>query len=573
MIIRGPRPFHLTDAAFVAVAVVVPVVEPDAAALGFVAVQFVFFALGLTILVGWVGLLDLGAAGFVAVGAYATAIGLTAAGWPAVAVLPAAGAAGAVAGVVLGLPALRHRADYFAILTLGFAELVAQGIRNWPAVTKGAYGYSGIPAPSLPWADNPLRAVPPTGYYYFALAVAIPVFYAVVRLRATRWGRHCHVIRYSETVAVCYGMNVFRVKLLAFAVSAALLATGGFFWAAYQRSIVWTEFGVPLSCLLIAVVVVGGVGSPRGAVLGAAIVGTALEVLRRLLTEYGLPQNVRYLVFATAIVVFVHVRPRGMHPDRPSWPATDDPPLPHAPAPCGHLLRAEGLAKRFGGVQAVDGLTIEVRAGECVAVIGPNGSGKTTLINLLTGVIRPDRGTVTVGRSRVDGRRPYRVAAAGVGRSFQEVSVFGDISVGDNLVVTGDRVTTLEVSAALTAFNLPPADTLAAGLSYGDQKVLDLARLFVRPSRWRVVLLDEPTAGLTQQDTLALVASLATVRRATGMAMLVVSHDVLFLEHLGVDRVVVLDRGQVFREGAFQAMRSDPAVQALFWGRTGMAQS
>jgi branched-chain amino acid transport system permease protein len=119
------------------------VAPPNTVSLGYVALQYAILALGLNIVLGWTGLLDLGAAGFVAIGAYGTAIAMTRFGWPPLAVLPATFALGFVAGVLLGIPTLRHRLDYFAILTLGFAELVALSIRNWPSVTKGSFGYSG----------------------------------------------------------------------------------------------------------------------------------------------------------------------------------------------------------------------------------------------------------------------------------------------------------------------------------------------------------------------------------------------------------------------------------------------
>jgi branched-chain amino acid transport system permease protein len=165
-----------------------PLIMPaSAVSLGFVALQYAIFALGVNIVVGWMGLLDLGAAGFVAVGAYASAICMTQFGWPAVVVIPAAAFTGVVIGVALGIPTLRHREDYFAILTLGFAELVALTIRNWPGVTRGAYGYSGIPQTTLPFLQEPLRAFPPTGFYYLALATAVAAFFLFRGFAPPEW--------------------------------------------------------------------------------------------------------------------------------------------------------------------------------------------------------------------------------------------------------------------------------------------------------------------------------------------------------------------------------------------------
>jgi branched-chain amino acid transport system permease protein len=575
----GATGFDVTEAVALLVLLVLPLVVPGGSvSLGLVALQYTLFALGLNIVLGWTDLLDLGAAGFVAVGAYTTAILTTVFGWPALAALPGAAVVGCAAGVMLGIPTLRHRADYFAILTLGFAELVALTIRNWPSVTRGSLGYSGIPATTLPFLDVPLRAVPPIGFYYLALALVVPCYVSVRSLRTTRWGRSCHVAKHPGPVADCYGINLWAVKLVAFGLSATLLALGGFIWAVYQRAIVPTEFNVLLSCLVITLVVVGGIGNPRGAVLGAALVGTVLELLRRVLTEYGLPQNTRYFIFAVTLVVFIHWRPRGLIPDQPRWlsvaglPACDvvaEPktlPLPLT-SPIRPLLRGEHLSKKFGGVIALNDVKLDIGPAECVALIGPNGSGKTTLLNLLGGLLRPDSGMLWLDGHRIDRLPAYRIARAGVGRSFQEIAVFDDVSVCDNVFLTAaSDVSAAEVSLALTRFGLDTSDIPCASLSYGAKKALDLARLFVRPHQWRLVCLDEPTAGLNQREAAELVQVLAQLRAQVGLAMVIVSHDTLFLEALSVDRVVVLNEGRVFMEGPFEQVRADPDVRELFWG-------
>jgi branched-chain amino acid transport system permease protein len=560
------------------VALLFPLVAPEGAtSLGFVAVQYALFALGLNIVVGWMGLLDLGAAGFVAVGAYATAILTTQAGLPSLAALPAAMFCGLFAGVLLGVPTLRHREDYFAILTLGFAELVALTIRNWPSVTRGSFGYSGIPATTIPFVTEPLRAFPPTGFYYLALAVLVPCYFAAVWLRSTLLGRHFHLVRESETVAKSYGINVTAVKIIGFGLSAMMLAAGGFFWASYQRSIVWTEFGVLLSCLLLSLVIVGGEGRPAGVIFGAALVGTSQELLRRFLTNHGLPQNVCFLIFACGLVIFVHFRPGGILPDCPRWLGTrkkSDQTLMQETEPsgafqpsAGFLLEVDDVAKRFDGVVAVDGLSLKIKHGECLAIIGPNGSGKSTLLNLITGLMRVDEGTIFFNGQRIDRLAAHRIAQHGIRRSFQEVSVFDDLTVEDNAYLTAGRTCSIStVINALQAFGLREPKRKTNELSYGFKKALDLARVSVEHTKIRLVFLDEPTAGLTQEESARVVSSLLNLRCQTGMAMVVVSHDIKFLDALKVDRVLVLDAGKLFREGGFAEIRADKDVTRLFWG-------
>lgn len=553
-------------------------VPGDVIALGFTALIYALFALGLNIVVGWTGLLDLGAAGFVAVGAYVTAIFMTQFGWPIMVVIPVVVVAGFAAGLLLGAPTLRHRGDYFAILTLGFAELVALAIRNWPAVTRGSYGYSGIPAARLPFMEAPFSAVPPTEFYYLAAALLIPSFYAVRRLRRSQFGAHVHVIKHDENVAKSYGIHVHWHKLIAFGLSASLLSSAGFFWAAYHRSIVWNEFGVLLSCMILSALVVGGIGNPTGAVLGAAIVGTSLEIVRRFLINTELPPNTRYLLFSAALILFVLVRPQGILPDKPRWlrhgnKRDDNSYLsPHVCAPVEStdrpLLEVHDVRKTFGGIVALDSVGLSVRQGECVALIGPNGSGKSTLLNVMSGLLRPDRGSVRLSGTSIHRMATHRIARLGVGRSFQDLSVFDDISVEDNVFITSHGATRSQVIAVLEALGLPDGNASCTKLSYGEQKLLDLARLFVQPEYVRIALLDEPTAGLSDDEVGRMARMLVRLYRESGIAMIIVSHDMKFLDALGIDRVISLNQGEVLKEGSFAEIQADPDVRRLFWGDT-----
>lgn len=556
---------------------VLPLIMPVGfVSLGFIALMYAIFALGINIVVGWMGLLDLGAAGFVAVGAYTTAICMTQFGWSAMITIPTVALVGFIIGITLGIPTLRHRGDYFAILTLGFAELVALTIKNWPGVTKGSYGYSGIPQTRLPFLSEALRAYPPLGFYYLALATLIFSFIFVVWLRATELGRHFHLVKHSEKIGLLFGINITVVKVFGFGFSAMLLSIGGFFWASYQRSIVWTEFSVLLSCLLLSLVVVGGQGNPIGVMLGATAIGTAQEILRRILTAYGFPQNIRYLIFALALVVFVHFRYRGILPDRPRWKISSHRWLPdpkkklavllQAPSNARCLLKIENVMKSFGGLRALDGVSLEVQTGECVALIGPNGSGKTTLLNVISGLLRTDKGRIYCAGLQIDKLSAYCIARLGVRRSFQDLSVFDDITIQDNICITTANVHAFELEEVITRFQLPSKEVLCDSLSYGTKKLLDLARIFVRPADLQLIVLDEPTAGLTQAEAKNVVQRLFSIRSEYKIAMIIVSHDLLFLEALNVDRVVVMNAGRIFKTGDFESVRNDKNVNCLFWG-------
>lgn len=553
-----------------------PFVSPQKnISLGFISMQYILFALGLNIVVGWTGLLDLGAAGFVAVGAYTTAILMTQFGFPVLIVFPMTFIVGFAAGILLGIPTLRHRSDYFAILTLGFAELVALGIRNWPSVTRGSYGYSGIPPTTLPFLSEPLRAVPPTGFYFLALAIVIPSFFFVMWLRKTSLGRYFHVIKHSEKVGNCFGINIIAVKIAAFGISAAFLSLGGLFWATYQRSIVWTEFGILLSCMLLSLLVIGGLGNINGVIIGAIIIATSSEILRAFLTSVGLPQNIRFLIFSSALILFIHIRPHGIIPDSPSWlgnerivnfsifkpKSSSKKNLFSKPL----LLEVQKISKSFGGIKALDKFSLQIKPGECIALIGPNGSGKTTFINIISGILKPDNGKIWFKGKEINVLSPHIISRLGIGRSFQEISVFDDINVHDNVYITSYNASASYINKSINYFGLD-GKSRCASLSYGEKKALDMARLFVEPGDLDLVLLDEPTAGLTQNEAMNMVNTLLKIRKKNCMSMVVISHDIMFLEALNVDCVVVLNRGKLFKVGSFADIRYDIDVRKLFWG-------
>ena len=260
----------------------------------------------------------------------------------------------------------------------------------------------------------------------------------------------------------------------------------------YNRAIVWTDFGVLLSCLLLSLIIVGGIGNPVGAVVGGIIVGPSLEIIRRVLTSTGLPQNTRYLFFAGLLVLAVRFRPQGLFPDRPSWFArtlkAEVSPVPRSSEESNSSLQASRLVlevsaarKSFGGIQALGGLDLRVGRGECVALIGPIGSGKTTLMNAIGGLLTLDSGEIILNGRTVERMAAHTIARLGVGRSFQDPSVFDDLDVADNLYVTMPHYAKGEIVSSLSRFGLNDTGLSCHDLSYGQRKSLDLARALVSP--------------------------------------------------------------------------------------------
>jgi sulfate-transporting ATPase len=244
------------------------------------------------------------------------------------------------------------------------------------------------------------------------------------------------------------------------------------------------------------------------------------------------------------------------------------------------VLSVTGVTVRFGGVVALDDVTLTVRPGEVVGLIGPNGAGKTTLIDAITGYVRPTQGTVRLGELTLDGRPPHARARAGVSRSFQSLELFEDITVGENLLAASDRrdraayltnlvkagTSTLPpvAQAAVQEFQLqdalgrPPRD-----LPYGRRRLVGIARAVA--TNPRLLLLDEPAAGLGEYETSELGHLVQTLARQWELGILLVEHDIELVMSIS-DRIVVLDFGQKIAEGPPDVIRHDPAVVAAYLG-------
>lgn len=422
---------------------------------------YVILALGLNIVVGFAGLLDLGYVAFFAIGAYSWALlgapqfsaivalfhqldglplvpqqlpfGLAWAWWfwPCL-IIGALVAAGF--GALLGAPTLRLRGDYLAIVTLGFGEIIPIVFKNLPRLTNGINGVDGVPSPILPGLAFPWFASTP--FYYLILALIGITIICCQRLQSARLGRSWQAIRDDHVAAASAGINTVRVKLLAFSTGAFFAGLAGVYHAAKLGSIDPGQFSFGDSAAYVTMVVLGGMGSIPGVIAGAVVIATLnLFVLNQLdiwthdpTTILGhLPllstidfADFRNLIFGLLLFAMVVLRPSGIIPARAGRSSEDAATAPDDPPPQPPesdfarqtdrpLLRIRHLSKAFGGVVALDDVSLEATPGQMVGIIGPNGSGKTTLFNLISGVVPPDSQPGTVA-TRV--RRIARRAAA-----------------------------------------------------------------------------------------------------------------------------------------------------------------
>jgi branched-chain amino acid transport system permease protein len=611
------------------------------------ALAFAALALGLNIVVGMAGLLDLGYAAFFAIGAYAYGVasswqlqpewsnfwepfqwlGLVAryhdpggdlvhfqvSFWL---MLPGAAAIAALCGALFGAPTLRLKGDYLAIVTLGFGEIVPIVVRNTPTLTNGAMGLNGVAAPHLFGFNFGVNATP---YYYVAVGLVALLILISQRLKDSRIGRAWMAIREDEIAASAMGVNLVRLKLLAFATGAAFAGATGTFYVAKLQTATPDMFGFPVSVMVLVMVVFGGIGSVWGVVVGALLLQMLqswfLEDLSEWLHALGRLVNVDWLqhiqlassielIFGLILVTMMLYRRQGLIPASrrvagltldqqaaqvgnsgfdglPALGTVDR-------AQPGPLLEVSDLTVRFGGLMALRAVELSVPAHSVVAVIGPNGSGKSTLFNAVTGLLKPDVGQIRLAGEEIAGRPPHLVLDRGIARTFQNIRLFPNLTVLENVMIgmharlaTGPVRALLRLPASrreeeearerafaiLALFGnrlLPRADHLASSLSYANRRRTEIARALA--SRPKLLLLDEPTAGMNPAETHELADQIKSLHRH-GLTILLIEHKLDVVVSLA-DNVVVLDHGEKIAEGPPEAVRRDEEVIRAYLGRS-----
>jgi branched-chain amino acid transport system permease protein len=417
-----------------------------------------------------------------------------------------------------------------------------------------------------------------------------------MNLLDSRTGRAIRALRRGHVAGEAFGVQTPRAKLLVFIYAAVLAGLSGWLYAHFQRAANPTPFGAQAGIEYLFIAVVGGAGYVWGAVLGAGIVVILKEVLQSYLPYiFGGQSQLETIVFGILLVVLLQLAPTGVWPwlmgrlpIKPGRKLPDAslalPVRARAAAMPSVLLHIEKARKQFGGVIAVNDVSFDVKAGEIVALIGPNGAGKSTTFNLITGVLTPTGGAISVLGTKVDNAPPQEVVKLGVSRTFQHVKLVPDMTVLENVAIgahlrghAGAIASMFRLDRADEARLLAEAarqiervglgdqiDTLAGSLSLGQQRIVEIARaLCVDPL---LLLLDEPAAGLRHMEKQRLAALLRQLRDG-GMSVLLVEHDMGFVMDLA-DRVVVLDFGTKIAEGTPDAIKTNPDVIKAYLGAT-----
>jgi len=527
-------------------------------------------ALGYQMVFGHAGALSLAQGALFGLGAYVAALVALSSGgggWATLS-LPAAMIVPALLAAIVGAVVLRLETHYFALATLALAQLVHLGAVNWESLSGGANGLSGIPTLSLMGTDV-ARGWPMLLVTWGLVAlIAVDTAWRRAGLR----GAAQDLARDHPLAAASIGIDVARLRYVEFVAGAALAGLAG----GLQAHVVGVvspdgaDIAVMIGCL--TAVVVGGRTRVSGAILGAILLVHLPEWFRwlenRQLIAYGLATLLMVVLAPDGLVSLIDRALRVVWPRRraPSMPPVAQDAASHQAA-TGPTLQARHLSKSYGGVRAVDDVSLDLAPREALAVIGPNGSGKTTLLNLLTGVARSDSGTIVLGGLSVDHAPADAVARAGLARSFQTADLPAGLTTLEAVAVgahrRADDVARGVAWRALRRLGLEAdAATPVGELPAGRRRLVEIARaLATQP--W-LLALDEPAAGLSPAERVALADALSRLV-ADGLGIVVVEHDLDFLARFCA-RGLCLDRGRVIAEAPFAELRRDPAVLAAYVG-------
>ena len=535
------------------------------------AATYAIAVFGLSIVLGLCGQINLAQAAFFALGAYTVALGTVDYHLPFWLCLVGGMALALAAGAALGLSTLRLGGHYLAMVTISFQQILTVVLINATGFTHGPDGVSSIPRPTGFTS----------GQAFLALVVTILAIsgYLVWRLVDTRLGRAMRAVRDNELAAGANGIDIFRTKLIAFALAALLAGLGGGLFAGGFSYISPDQFAFANSIVLLTMALLGGASSPIGAAIGTGFLILIPEWLQFLKSVPGL-----YLaVYGLAVILIVIFMPDGiwgylskLFQARERGRPEPTQPLALRPVDSGApmALEVRGLCKNFGGLKAVDGVDLQVRRGGVHALIGPNGSGKTTMLNVVTGLYRASDGTIFVDGVDVTGLPAHKRTVAGLARTFQNIRLFRSMTALENVVVGAERDGNALIEGgrnalwrrAQTALDFVGlghrVDERIPSFSYGHQRLIEIARaLAANPT---VLLLDEPAAGLNLSEKKALHDLLGRIA-AQGLTILLIDHDMTLVAG-AAGHVTVLNFGRRIADGETAEVLRQPDVAAAYLG-------
>ena len=612
------------------------VVNPYALGLLTLLAIYGILLIGLDVTVGYLGQVNLAHVAFLGLGAYTAGLVVTKLGLGMAPALLAALAVGLLLGGLLALPALRLEGPQFALATLSFSALSTTALNELEGLTGGAQGLSLNRPPIFG------QVLTPPLFYWLCMALLAVVWMLMRNLLASQWGRAFEALRDSPIATDAMGVGTYRHKVAAFALGSGLGGLAGGLYAFNFQYLQPQSFTYDLMIILLLGVVLGGRKSLWGAFVGASVIvllpnllsnrllfqvfsglgfaaalaaglqglykkttrpfqALAPVVAMGILVVGGLfvpnTEDWRKAIFSLMLFSVVVGLPEGLmgflaiflaklfrvpHAPLPE-PADIDAVLPLRPSDGTPLLVIDDLKRYFGGVKAVDGLTMTVRSGSIHGLIGPNGSGKSTVVNVISGLYTPTDGTIALRGVVLPSGSLFRVAQAGVARTFQNLQLFGELTALENILVAlkgvyqsslpmvlfglargEERRAQAEALALLELIGLrDQALSKAKDLTYGAQRFLEIARALARKPD--LLILDEPAAGLAHPDMLQQIAIIQKIHQR-GVSIILIEHHMDVVSEL-CDMVTVLDGGRIIAEGTPEEVKRHPKVVEAYLGQ------